>query len=264
MDNSPRFDEALRRVPDDHSTPLTRGDVTHVTPEQRPTEDYYRRCLHLVETLRASAYRPILDEHPFVYGDIGFTSILVKAEEDLAALWREVGDDGAAALDRHQSLRLSVSNAWDNRHQAFLDHDYGTGSPVPKSAEASASLLPLYSGAVNEAQAAQLRRRLWDESSFGPTATHPWGITSVAKSSLDFEPHRYWRGPVWININWFLVRGLQSVGFEEDARRLRSHTLDLVAKNGIFEYYHPQTGQGLGSPEFSWTAALTIDLLERP
>ena len=37
--------------------------------------------------------------------------------------------------------------------------------------------------------------------------------------------------------------------------------LSLVHRSGHFEYYHPQTGQGLGAPAFSWTAALALDLL---
>ena len=30
---------------------------------------------------------------------------------------------------------------------------------------------------------------------------------------------------------------------------------------GCHEYFHPDTGAGLGSPAFSWTAALLLDLL---
>jgi glycogen debranching enzyme len=85
----------------------------------------------------------------------------------------------------------------------------------------------------------------------------------VSKPSPDFDPRRYWRGPVWVNVNWFLVRGLERLGLTEEAEALRGLTLRLVEASGSSEYYHPSTGEPLGSPEFSWSAALTLDLLHR-
>jgi hypothetical protein len=37
--------------------------------------------------------------------------------------------------------------------------------------------------------------------------------------------------------------------------------LRLVHDSGHHEYFHPVTGEGIGAPAFSWTAALTLDLL---
>jgi hypothetical protein len=37
--------------------------------------------------------------------------------------------------------------------------------------------------------------------------------------------------------------------------------LELVRRSGCHEYFDPITGQGLGSPDFSWTAALVLDVL---
>jgi hypothetical protein len=38
-------------------------------------------------------------------------------------------------------------------------------------------------------------------------------------------------------------------------------TIRLVEHSGFSEYYHPSTGAPLGSGDFSWSAALTLDLL---
>jgi hypothetical protein len=35
----------------------------------------------------------------------------------------------------------------------------------------------------------------------------------------------------------------------------------MVAKSGFAEYFDPNTAEPLGADNFSWTAALTIDLL---
>ena len=96
---------------------------------------------------------------------------------------------------------------------------------------------------------------------FGPSPEAPWAVTTVARSSPAFDARNYWRGPVWINVNWFLIRGLERCGFAAEADELRRLTLALVSQSGFVEYYEPTTGAPLGTREFSWSAALTLDLM---
>jgi hypothetical protein len=35
----------------------------------------------------------------------------------------------------------------------------------------------------------------------------------------------------------------------------------MVEATDCFEYFNARTGQGYGAPDFSWTAALVLDLL---
>ena len=70
-------------------------------------------------------------------------------------------------------------------------------------------------------------------------------------------------GPTWVNMNWVIIEGLRQRGEGELAAELRQRTLALVADDGFFEYFSPLTGAGYGAPDFSWTAALVIDLLAR-
>ena len=84
---------------------------------------------------------------------------------------------------------------------------------------------------------------------------------SYDRTAPDFDTMRYWRGPLWINVNWLLRRGLLVHGFRDEAEDLRTAMVRLVHRNGHFEYFHPITGEGLGAPTFSWTAALSLDLL---
>ena len=234
-DNSPRFDEALHAVPDDGPEPPRRGAA-----DERPTDADYRRYLTLVERLRGHGYRPRIEEAPFVYADLTFNAVLAVAEEDLAALWRELGEDGARADAAAARVRAALLGRTDGY-------------------ETVDSLLPLYAGAADA-------RRLYDEAlwspeRFGPSADAPWAVTTTSKASAAFDPRRYWRGPVWINVNWFLVRGLERSGLAAEAEELRQMTLELVDRSGFAEYYDPRSGAPLGSRSFSWSAALTLDLL---
>jgi glycogen debranching enzyme len=59
-----------------------------------------------------------------------------------------------------------------------------------------------------------------------------------------------------------IIDGLRRYGFNDHADALTESTLEMVAKGGISEYYNPLTGEPLGAHNFSWTAALTIDLIK--
>ena len=75
-----------------------------------------------------------------------------------------------------------------------------------------------------------------------------------------FRPHKYWRGPVWVNMNWMIIDGLRRYGYDDHAEALAESTLEMIEKSGFFEYFDPLDGTPAGADNFSWTAALAIDL----
>jgi hypothetical protein len=77
----------------------------------------------------------------------------------------------------------------------------------------------------------------------------------------DFDSKNYWRGPVWININWMISQGLKRYGFSKKADAMKHDMIQLPIRFGFHEYFDSQSGQGYGSSDFSWTAALFLDLV---
>ena len=119
----------------------------------------------------------------------------------------------------------------------------------------------LYAGIATPEQARAVAQRVSDPKTLG--TPHP--LTSVAATHPAHRPNEYWRGPVWINLNWIAIRGLQRYGLETEAIALRERTLRLIAGNPVtHEYYRPDTGEAIGAPAYGWTAALFIDLLVDP
>jgi len=45
------------------------------------------------------------------------------------------------------------------------------------------------------------------------------------------------------------------------AQRIRSDCLRLIRKGGFAEYYDPITAEPCGGGEFTWTAAMVIEIL---
>jgi hypothetical protein len=78
----------------------------------------------------------------------------------------------------------------------------------------------------------------------------------------EFDRDNYWRGPVWININWMLAHGLQRYGFILKSDSLRKDLLQLPIRFGFHEYFDSFDGTGYGTDGFSWTAALFIDIVK--
>jgi glycogen debranching enzyme len=258
-DNAPRFDRALARV-EPRALAFARSDLRLVEADERPTDLEYERYFALVEQLRTVGYRPASPrDTAFAYVDLAFNAIFAVAEEDLAWLFDEVGGGGERAAAAAARLRAALAERWDEADAAYREHDLhgqdGTTDTV-------ADLFPIYAGVLDERRARKLvDESLWSPERFGPSRDAPWAVTTVSKSSVAYDPRRYWRGPVWINVNWFLIRGLERCGLTAEAEDLRRLTLELVERSGFAEYYNPSTGEPLGSGDFSWSAALTLDLI---
>jgi glycogen debranching enzyme len=259
-DNSPRFDRALAQLEVEGELDVVRTDREEIDASERPTDHDYLRYVYLVRQLQAHDYRPALAETPFVFVDLTFNSILAAAEEDLAVLWRELGEDGARANAAAGRLRDALGQRWDEAGAVYVEDD-GDGAAAEETIDA---MFPLYAGVPQPDQARRLfKEALWAPTRFGPSLEAPWPVTSASKSSPAFDPRRYWRGPVWVNVNWFFIQGLERYGLHAEAGELRRLTLELVSRSGFVEYYDPRTAEPLGVSEFSWSAALTLDLLLR-
>lgn len=95
----------------------------------------------------------------------------------------------------------------------------------------------------------------------------PYPVSSVSVSHPRFNASRtwpLWRGPTWINMNWFLIRGLMRNNYYDIARNIVQKSIDMVEQNGFREFYHPFTGKGMRVHNFGWsTLAVTFpDLIK--
>lgn len=69
-----------------------------------------------------------------------------------------------------------------------------------------------------------------------------------------------WRGPTWINTNWYLAKGLKKHGYKKEAEHIIDRTVDLIKYSGYREFFNPQTGEGYGVHNFGWST-LVVDMI---
>ncbi len=263
QDNSPAWDPALAAIPVQPN--LLRGhprrDVENSAVDHRPTDADYARYLAIAQSYRDGHYADagLADRHPFLVECPAFNAINGAAEAALARLAEVVGADPAPHLDRAARITHAlVDRLYDPGSGMFHARDLRTGRLTP--ARYAGGLIPLI---LADLPAPQTRALLTQASSprFGLAEGMSLPLPSYDRTAGDFDPLRYWRGPVWINVNWLIWRGLRTHGYTALADELRGCMLRLVERSGCYEYFHPDTGAGIGSPAFSWTAALALDLL---
>jgi glycogen debranching enzyme len=253
MDNSPSWDGPLESVPEVSHEHLRRRDTATVAAPQRPTDREYRKYLGIVKALRDRRWDTERQQRdsPFAVEDPGLTAVTARAADDLAGVASLIGADASSAQRVGQQMRAGLRALWDDEQGWFRPYDVKASAPTgPVTA---AGLLALWSGAPSEAQAERIATRLrsWDDAlqAVAPT-TDP--------NARQFEPERYWRGPVWVIVNWMAADGLSAYGYIDEAAALRAATRALVTRFGYCEYYNPVSAQGIGGQGFSWTAALTL------
>ena len=237
-----------------------RRDTQQVAAEERISTIESLMLTSVVRRLRRKHYEidKILTHSLFIIEDIFVNSILIRANTLLKQIAKEIDEEiPKDTLSAMNQSTKSLQKLWDKNSNLFYCRNYVTGDLIKEPT--IASLMPLYSGAISKDQAQILVDHLNDQHMFAS----PYPVPSVPLNSKHFSHRRYWQGPTWINTNWLLIDGLNRYGFHEEADRIKKSSFELVSKSGSHEYFSSLDGYGAGISPFSWTAALTIDLLKK-
>lgn len=242
---------------------LRRRDTTEVPADERISTLDLHAIYDLIKSMRRRQYnsRNIMRNHKFQVVDLAFNCILIQANQHLKSMADVIGEELPADI---QAAMLKATTAletlWDEATGYYYSRDAISGELI--KIPGVETFMPLYATKLAHKRVARLMKHLRDPNQFG--TKHP--VPSSPKNSAYFKPQNYWQGPTWININWLLIKGLHHNGQHRAAAKLKRSTVDLVRRavprHGFHEYYSPLNGKVAGAPQFSWTAALTLDLLQ--
>jgi hypothetical protein len=253
MDNSPSWDEPLARI--EPAVGFRRRDLSYASADERPTDTDYGRYIQLAAGYRDRGYADGPDPQPFAVLDPMVNALLAASELALAEIAGEVAADPRPHLDQADGISGAlVAELFDADAGLFFARDLVSGRLLPH--RTVAGLVPLLLADLPVVREV-LATGLGEHFRLGALPIVPsYDLTGPA-----FEPGRYWRGPGWFNMSWLIWRGLLVHGEVDLAERLRQGLLDTAWRVGFREYVDPRRGTGCGAGNFSWTAAIVLDLL---
>ena len=246
MDHKPAFDEALGLKRANRITLELKNcvlDLSHLTLG------------------RNYSLASIFDRDSFSCEDVMVNCVYAQALSVMGKLHREMGTEDKAEAYSSMAQRVEeavLEKCYDASAGAYFDL-YSRQERKLRVLTVTA-LFPLILETISPVRVKELvDRHLLNEDEFW--LEYP--VPSVSKSEEAFHPgwnYTLWRGPTWLNANWFLAGGLRKHGYDEIAERIVEKSVELVTREGFREFYNPFTGEGLGARGFGWST-LVVDMV---
>lgn len=246
-DNSPRFD-----------LPLS------IAPKHSAEEHNLKRFSLAEENKKCEFDHECMQKH-FWVKDVAFNTYMVENMDIMSDIAKELGKEEDAKFFKEKNELIRS----DMRSIMFEDGVYWNSLGVEFDkikVKTWAIFVPLVAGLYTQAEAEWIiEEYLKNSKEFASRYRVPTvSLSEESYSPLESEwglawEHPNWRGPVWIASNWFVYRGLKKYGFDEEAEAIKEVSLELVMREGCREYYHPETGKGMGAQSFTW-AGLVLDM----
>ncbi len=254
LDNSPIWDSPLDKVKIEENLKYERRDLNVSKSENRPLKKDYDAYITLLNQFKKDKYNPskIVNESMFNVIDIGFNSIVIRATKDLIELAKRFSLNFSDLENKITLSEESLIKFYKQEEQSFFSYDFKNHNLI--KVDAISNYFILFANLDNKDINNKIINKLKKYNS-----QSEYFFTTVNPKDKTFEETRYWRGPVWINSNWIIYQGLinKDKNFSE---LLKNKTLELLENKKFHEYYNFKNGDCLGANNFSWSAALYLDL----
>lgn len=257
-DNACDWDAPLAAMKLHHTPEYTRKDLLLVPVEQRPTGEHYAQFLSIIEVGKSVSWQLTKSNARFWVADPFFMAILIAAEHDLIQIANlcEEGGVAAEAAERRRALVDAFEQLWDSQSASYRAYDLLHNERA--TSVDIGTFLPLYARIPSAARAAELIALLEEW-----LAAVRYGVPSHDPRDARFEAQRYWRGPVWLVVNFLIAEGLRHYGRADLAHTIEAGSRALVQNSGFRESFNPLDGTGSGGDCFSWTAAMWLGWLAK-
>ena len=200
----------------------------------------------------------ILELDLFHFEDVLVNSIYAMGMRSLARLLGDLPEADEFNYEADRTTGALIAKCWDEEAGAFFDLSGVAENPVKVTT--ISSLMPLI---LDDLPRSIVERLITDWVSSPQHFWTPYPLPSVPVSDRNFLPGHpggfIWRGPSWMNTNWFLSHALRRHGYLNLADTIVAKSHECVERSGFREYYHPYTAEGLGARDFGWST-LILDM----
>lgn len=211
-----------------------------------------------------------------------FSAFQAQDSEYLSKIYQELGnEEKSREWKEHSEYVKAQINAllWDEKDGVYYDRlESGKFTKVLTPS----NFIPLMAGIPDREQASRMVQKLIDPELLWTK----FPIATVAKTHPMYGTDM-WRGGVWLNLNYFIYKGLKRYGYDEIAQELKTKTLETVdkwyKKTGVlFEFYdsldeiYPYQCERKGKPttppdwrkhvhsiaDFNWSSCFTLMFIQ--
>ena len=253
-DNSPIWDEPMEKVTIEKNLKYKRADNKLVNPDHRPLNIDYDRYVSIKNNLRKKKYNPkkIFKSSLFNVVDVGFNSLFLKANKDLIQILNKFNLESSKISNYVKVTEKKILKLYDKKKGSFFSKDLRNKKKiyVPSITNYFILFADLNNDLINKKLIKSLKNHNKNDKYF---------FSSIKPNHKSFEEKRYWRGPIWVNCNWFIYKGLMNKDISF-SKKIKRKTIQMIEANGFHEYYTRKTAKSIGAKNFSWSAALYLDL----
>ena len=210
---------------------------------------------------------------------IFLNSLMYSEFMALAKLFEHYNDTKKANTynEKAQKLKNSINKeCWDEKDGFYYSADINllpvdknewlhSGAPINYNSLIMrigvwSGFLPLWNNMASKEQAERIvKENYLNEKTFNA----PYGVRSLSKAEKMYQViatgnPSCWLGPIWINVNYFVFKGLLNYGYKDLAKDLAIKTVNLLGKDlsecgEYHEYYDGESGKGVNNQGFqSW------------
>ena len=254
-DNSPIWDEPMSNILVDKDLNYQRRDLEVSNSDERPLKKDYDRYVTIRDQFRDVNYDPykLYELSIFNVVDVGFNSLFLKANKDLIELLNKFKLNFEEIELFIAQSESEIIKLYNHDIDEFISRDLNTNKDilVPSITNYFTLIADLKNNKLNNKIINNLKNHNLNEKYF---------FSTIKPDHESFEEKRYWRGPVWINCNWLIYQGIKNKE-KEYSIKIKNETISLIENKGFHEYYSCNDGSVMGANNFSWSAALYLDLV---
>ena len=180
---------------------------------------------------------PRFDTESDLYA-VDFSCYLANEARFMNKIANELGDkENADFFDRwYKKIKADINNTLWCEEDGFY-YDYDIPNNCFNKIQSVASFLPIFAGVCDDGRCSKLISHLENPNEFGTEIPIP----TISKKDNTFGSDM-WRGPVWINYNYMISKGLSEYGYDDMATKIKEKTLDIINEwynrtGTVYEFY---------------------------
>jgi len=225
--------------------------------------------LESVRDARVAVWDEVAD--PINFEGLDLNIMLVNEANSLSQMATILGmNEDAVKFKDDAEKRKSMINElmWDDDTKFYYqitkdDHTFSFNKENDLKRKEIIAFLALWANVADEKKAEYLIKHLTDEKTFW----RKYGIPTLSADDSYYNPIGYWNGPIWIQWQYLILRGLINYGYNDLALELTNRVLknisyQLSSNHWFWEFYSADDLQAGWNKTYIWTGIAARMILD--